>query len=327
MADFFYRTSIRVRAPWLLDAAQLNELDAIVAEQWSRLSDYRERKVEREVDEALPSEIERTYPKPEKKKDKEAVKEALRGQMANRNGNQNKHLEVALLMAGGKKLTADSIKEVIQHAAVPDSEIKVLNLKLKVAEVTADFEIDTDNNAISCRVSPEQLPESRETFAAIRDWIAKHQPAGWQIKWFDLCFWLWMAWLAFAFLSAQIIDSRSSKSTSPYQPQAVEIVKEGVNATNQAKAIELMLALQTGYNPSPPPPKIPKWWVPSVAIGLLACLVFSIKPGSHIGIGKAESTVRLWRKWIQILSVVLPGLIFSSFAWPALSDFIKSWFK
>jgi len=55
--------------------------------------------------------------------------------------------------------------------------------------------------------------------------------------------------------------------------------------------------------------------------------VLSIKPGSHISIGKAETKVRFWRKWIMLSTVVVPGLVFSSFVWPTLSDLIKSLFK
>ena len=326
MADFYYQTSISVRAPWLLDATQLQELDSIVAEQWVRLSEYRERKMQREVEEALPFEIERAFPKPEKKKEKEAVREALCARIAEQNQNYNRHLVVSIVLAGGKKLTTSSIREAIQHAAVSDSEVKKLSLTMKVSDIIADFEIDTRYNEISCRVSPEVLPESRETFSALRGWLAKHQPAKWQVRWGDLCFWLWMTWFAFSCFSAIAIVA-SLRPPSSFQPQAVEILREGVTATNQAKAIELILALQTGYSPTPVSSKFPKWWLPSVGIGLLACVLFSVKPESHIGVGREESTVRSWRKWIRTLSVILPGLIFSTFAWPALSDIVKSWFK
>lgn len=327
MADFYYQTSISIRAPWLLDATQLAELDAIITDQWKRLNEYRDKKIEREVEEAFSSEIETTYPQPEKKKEKEAIRDALRQRISERYQNQNKHLEISLILAGGKKLVANSIKEAIQHAAVADAEVEKLSVNLRVADVNADFEIHADYNQISCRVSPEALPESREAFASIRDWIAKHRPARWQSRWGDLCLLLWIIWFAYSFLSLSILDSKSRKSPSQYQTQAVDIVKQGVSSTNQAKAIESMLALQTGYNPNPTPSKAPRWWLPSVAFGLLACLVFTIKPGSHIGIGKAEVKVRLWRRWVQLLTVVLPGLLLSSFAWPALSDFIKSLFK
>lgn len=228
-------------------------------------------------------------------------------------------------MTGGKKLVTGSIKEAIQHAGTSDTEVKTLAFKLNVADVKADFEIDTDYNQVSCRVSPEELSESRETFGAIRDWMAKHQPNRWQSKWIEFTFALWMVWLLYFWLSVILVISH--KEQSSYQIETVEMVKQGVTITNQSKAIELMLALQTGYNPKPSIAIAPKWWLPSLAFGLLACIIFSIKPSSHIGIGKAEAKVRLWRKWIQLLTVVVPGLLFSSFAWPPLSSLIKSFFK
>jgi|ERR1035437_583272 hypothetical protein len=74
MADFYYQTSLSVRGPWLLDSAQLSELDTIVIEQWKRLNEYRDKKIEREVEQALPSEIESAYPKPEKRRIKKRFK-------------------------------------------------------------------------------------------------------------------------------------------------------------------------------------------------------------------------------------------------------------
>jgi len=277
MADFYYQTSMAISGPWLLDRSQLTELDAVITEQWKRLNEYRDKKIEREVEEALPSEIEATSLNPEKKKEKDAVRDVLRGRIGDRFQNQHKHLGVSLLLSGGKKLVASSVKEAIEHAGASDSEVHEFALDLKVADVHAQFEIDAGYNRVSCRVSPESLPESRETFASLRDWIAKHQPKRWQSKWGDLSALLWMIWIVFFSASAAVLSSKDSKSGSSYQTQAVELVKQGITATNQAKGIEALLALQTGYDPKPPPSKTPKWWLPSVGWGFLACILFSIK--------------------------------------------------
>ena len=110
MADFYQQTSVTIDGPWLLDSEQMTELDSIITEQWERLCDYREKKIERETEEKFPAEIESDYPKPEKKKDKEAIRGALQARIAQSYPNHYESLSVELSMSGAKKLSPNPSK-------------------------------------------------------------------------------------------------------------------------------------------------------------------------------------------------------------------------
>jgi hypothetical protein len=327
MPDFYYQTSIKVTGPWLVDINQLLALDAIVADQWQRLGAYREKRINQKVEQLLADEIEDARPNLEKKGERDELRDSLRSRVENDLYNVNYELDVTLLLTGGKKLIAKSFKEASSHVGASDAEVAAFLVNMSVAEVRAYLEFDGRYDQVSLHISPENLPESREAFSAMREWVTQHRPKRWQQLWGNLIFFLWVFWLfGVAFLGSSWF-SIFAKPPSDYQKQAVELLKQGITVTNQTKAIEALLGLQTGYNPGPRASEYPRWWWPSIALGLLACAAFSIKPGSHIGIGRGERTVKLWRGWIRILTVVGPGLMFSSFVWPAIGDFIKSLFK
>jgi hypothetical protein len=130
MAEFYYQTSTRVRGPWLLDNEQMKELDDILSDQRARLAEYRQEKIRLEVEKELPGEMKWLCREAEKKEDPGAVREALRKRIAGSYQNEPNNLDIVLLLQGGKKLVAKSLREASSHAGVSDAEVVGLNAAL-----------------------------------------------------------------------------------------------------------------------------------------------------------------------------------------------------
>src|SRR5258706_1711545 len=110
--------------------------------------------------------------------------------------------------------------------------------------------------------------------------------------------------------------------------QARELLKSGVNASNDKKALEILLAIESGYEapPSPPSssPRISRRSTALVIGTFLCCLIFSFPPRSVLGIGRGEKVLQRWNWWLKFISVSVPGYLASIYLWPRLAALL-SW--
>jgi hypothetical protein len=308
----WYRTSLAIRARWLIDRAQLKELGLVIDEQRARLTEYQDRIIAESIEKRLPGEVELARVQGLHKR-AEAIRVELR-ELIRRFPPGINSSSVILELQGGKIFRTGSIKEALNDASVSDAMVNKITVQLQVAEVRATMEISRDSNWLSLRVFPESEVESRDLFAAIRDWISKHRPGWWQLWWGQLIGLAWTAWLVL--LTALLYFSMKGK----YRQAADELLATGVSSDNQARAIETLLALEAGYEKAPPDP----WLYPSVICAFLACVVFSIRPKTYVGIGKGEESVKFWRRWIRVVSIAVPALVFIALVWPVLGEWIRA---
>jgi hypothetical protein len=103
-----------------------------------------------------------------------------------------------------------------------------------------------------------------------------------------------------------------------YQPEAKQLLQQGVNANNEQKAIELTLAIISGAGSKS------SWFRPGIQgwgfwIAGLALLVgLSVRPEAVIGIWEGKRRLKFWRLWIRTVWVSIPVLILRSVIWPRL---------
>lgn len=196
-------------------------------------------------------------------------------------------------------------------------------MESKDIEVSLIF--DGNYRKVSLKVSPERLPESRETFAGLKDWIDSNQPTKWQQHWTRIASLMW-AVLLFGFLGVTFTYAVLGSSPSPYHAQATSLLKQGISATNELKAVETILALQSGASATGLNKPVPIWWFGALGLGLLACAVASIQPNAHLAIGKGVSLVKRWRLWIKFITITVPSFVFASFVSPWLVSLIQKLF-
>lgn len=121
MGDLYYSTQLTVYGPWLLDTAQLDELDKVLSIAWDGLCRYREQAIRREVREILEERQNRGLQQPKNKAEEEELLESVTEQVSQHSSNFRDSKEITLFLKGERKLKVDSFKEALGHAAVSDT--------------------------------------------------------------------------------------------------------------------------------------------------------------------------------------------------------------
>jgi len=325
MPDYYYRTSSSEKGPWLLDREQMQGLDELFTAQRLVLQNYRKQKINAQVESELLEALKSDDKKQLNKKEKDALKQTLLERVSERSSFNPDSIMVETRLNRNRKLVTHCIGEAMSHAAIEDAHVEKLIVCMKVADVHAHWEFEKATNRVSINVEPEELKTGRDVFDVINQWLDRNKPPTWQQCWGDICYLLWMAMIVIGFGGTALLSQLSAQSL-PFRDQAFQLLQSGINATNQVRAIELLLAIQSGYTAQPRPSFYPQWWFPSVGLALLACVAFSVRPGSHLGVGAGKKRVQRWRWWVKCISVTFPTLLASSFLWPRIEELLKSLF-
>ena len=90
-----------------------------------------------------------------------------------------------------------------------------------------------------------------------------------------------------------------------------------------AEGVKLLLEIQLANRIS----FIIQPWMKVLFIGIVVLgIVVRIRPLVVLGIGKGIKYLRIWRIWMKIIGVTIPTLLFGSFVWPLIEDFVKGFF-
>jgi hypothetical protein len=128
-----------------------------------------------------------------------------------------------------------------------------------------------------------------------------------------------VAWIATAALT--------SNNRGVLIAEAHRLLKNGVTAAEQSKAIELLLALDSGYDVGAGPRGMTaRGWI-IVVCGTAIALAASVPPKTTIGIGRGRSAIRRWRIWVRFVGVTVPTMIFGNLVWPQIQQIISSLWK
>ena len=99
------------------------------------------------------------------------------------------------------------------------------------------------------------------------------------------------------------------------------MAKQGVNPTNEARAIQLLLYMELGYEPVPTPTVRnypgPQFWVYFFLI-LAIVIAFRLPPKGAIGIWAGKRSLEWQRGWVRLVSITVPSLLVGSFFVPIL---------
>jgi hypothetical protein len=127
-------------------------------------------------------------------------------------------------------------------------------------------------------------------------------------------------------IAGAVFGIRSSLASARYRSEARKIVSEGVSATNQFRALEVLLALSSEESAnSNGDVYLPGWFLFFLAVGFLVCVALSFPPKVVLGVGKGQSRLQFWRRWLTFLSVTIPSAICSTFLWPWVVDLVKAY--
>jgi len=323
MPELIYPTSIKAKGPFLISLDSLKQFDSILDEQMGALREYRARVIKKRVEQKLlqakttdPGEL-------------QALEERHRTILEN-DYELRESTTLELSLSDGGRLIVKSFSEAATHTEVSRTLATGFTIAMQCGGVSLSLDAESDdfNTDIKLRVSPSGSEAAKSLFSVVSRWLRSIRAPRWQQLWCKaghLKFLVWSALIGILFLT--LMFSSSDFDSRYYKKQGDDIVKQGVSPSNQLKAIETLLAIQS-ESPAPGPTRhiVGNWFWFLLTTGFVTCLILSYPPKLILGLGIGEDRIAAWRKWIQFVSVAIPGFVASNFLWPFVAENVKKLF-
>jgi hypothetical protein len=318
MGQFVYSTRLSFSAPVLIDRESLEVLDKIVTDEEQKLVAANEREIQ-QVSELNYQKKNR----PSSWKLEEYIEEQKSTYPFSR---REKRFVVSFL--GGKRFDGQSLTEILRQPEVEKDVPVGFSYKLTVGSFEAEIETSRRDHELNIVTSPEHSSASRELFASLQSWANKVKAPAWQML---LCRFGSYAWvlflLLFCFSAPALVEQAKDTRKAVLREQAFQILTNGLKQDQQLKAVELILAFESGFEPPHPLKKeillSRTFWL-IFFLSLAVCVIVSIRPTVEIGIGRGQARIKLWRRWLTVAFLSLPTWVVGTFFMPKIDAFLKS---
>jgi hypothetical protein len=193
--------------------------------------------------------------------------------------------------------------------------------EIERAGISAEVEL-SDYGSLSIHVHPTTSEAAYHLHRKLTEWADARRPTRRETLFVESA--SFVAGMAALFWSFIMFSVNVHTGQSPYVQQAHELLsKGGVNPGNQDKALELMLAIGSGYGiPSANTLTGPPAWQWSVLMSLLiVCVLGGLSPRTIVGIGKGAEQYRGWSRVRRWILYVVPAFLVSTYTLP----FLKRW--
>jgi hypothetical protein len=162
---------------------------------------------------------------------------------------------------------------------------------------------------------------AEEIFAKLQDWASDIKPKRWLQIWHAYAFFAGMFLYVWCIVAIVAFGQISGPKEGPsiIRQQAREMARQGVTQTNQTRALELLLSIESGYEPTPSPmirdfPDM-RFYI-YFAAGLFVLIFACIPPSGALGLWRGKSSIQVQQRWIRFVSVSVPGFIGGSILLP-----------
>lgn len=323
MKGISYNTEIWLGGPWLINRKALEELSNIIENGYKKLMKHANEMLEERVNET----IEERYGKKEFEQflpnEKEQKRQKIRELIKNYFFDKDKIINVKF--EKGKYFSTDSLSKAIIVPELSNANISGFEVSYGAANINVSIVVDSDGLRI--RTYPEKNELAKELFVELRDWAYRNRHPLWQRAWKNIAGFHWMIWLACFVISAPFIQTPKDIAINKAKSEVHKLIANGLSKEDTTKAIELILQIESGYAPDiENKPLFPRWFKLFFWISLIISIILSFVPKLVIGIGRGNLKIILWKKWLRLISITIPGLIFTSFLWPYISHWVLNFF-
>lgn len=320
MAELHYPTKVELVGPWLITAEQLEALDEVVDREAVALQTSADARLANYLDDYIARHFE-SYQVEQREKIR-----AERRSDWQKSGSYEVKRELRVSLQDHKRLSASTFKEASRHPEIAASRIVELEMELGNGETRCSLSIGgrwNDNN-LRLSVSGDNQQDRESLFFALRKWVSDCQAPGWQRAWnWTASHWTqWFIWWALV-VSFFLKDLLVKSGDSPYVDAAHKLLAKGIDSKDITKALEFILALESGYGIRSSPSGNPILFLLVAVGGLLVCIALSIHPHFEVGLGKGRSRLRFWNWWTRCVAVSLPIFVLSTVAENFISEIIR----
>jgi hypothetical protein len=115
---------------------------------------------------------------------------------------------------------------------------------LQVGVTKASLSLSPDSETLYVEVSAEQQTVGLALFGLLENWISDIRPPRWQRLWARFTLLFVVVLFAWCLMGAILLFQPVTPAASVrYQSEAQQLLKQGINQSNQNKATELVLAI------------------------------------------------------------------------------------
>ena len=361
MAQTFFNAVMNVTGPWWLTKKHLEELDAIVDKYFSKMVAESEEAIKREIDEEYDRlikerrkllQVERVVEKgldaleadPSSELEQSAKHAAKRGGLKSKGVQaecrrraeqtvRRKHSyypnerSATIEVQEGSKIQGESFAEILRQPSLEmatPTEVK-MEVKANGATCTVGFRSFA---GLMVQYYPENSPVVSELFASLREWALRNQPSRWQRIWVRLD---GLQWLLF-FLLLVVVSwvAAPEKKEPPYVKEAHVILERGMTEADERRAVEILLAVSTGYKPAGSAvvadSRNEKPVLLFLLISFLMTAILTVQPPKFlVEVGRGVRSWGRWNWWIRLVSKVIPAFLIAQLLIPVGRYFVVSW--
>lgn len=330
MSELHYRTTISIPGPWLIEGESLVSLDELLTHELAILDGIRKRELNNEVKRSLSRLRAESYfaAKSDDRK-KEAEKEN-KAHVIKYSEHRHVTREVVVALANGQKVKAESFSEILRVPEAQSGTVESCEVEIRCGEFRASIAFPKYyGQSMEISVSPPSKEAAAQFFVRIEQWAQSNASPKWVRMWRDLH--PLPLTIAPAILGALSLAGVSEQVSTPdIRESARNLLKADLTTEEQAEAFQLILS-SIAASPAPQRKMVAEpWFVVAAGITALMCVLLWFPPKSAIGIGTGVRSIKRWRTWLWIVSVVIPGFafmgVFSSIVGSALFESLRPYF-
>jgi hypothetical protein len=332
-----HQTTGSVRGLWLLDENALGNVDSLIDEyevDATKANKHdvdlafhqRKRDLERSPHYAQLSDA-----------DKAAQDKELKEETRSRHPYDQDERTVEVTFNSGKRARASRFAELIGDPHIADETPHTFVVRCRKGKHEATMKLSRlfGTSSIDISATPEDTPGAEVAFERVKAWAEATTQGWWPQIWAGgLAFLSYV--IAFAIMAISWLIYTATQSTyisssnNELSAEGRRLIDGGLKPEDERKAIEILLALHTGYRPPQTKydPLFPSWWIVLCATMLVLCFLLSCSPTTMIALGKGRRLVpRIHRRlglvnWL-LVTVVVGGIgvaaivkvVFSSVGW------------
>jgi len=229
----------------------------------------------------------------------------------------------SLYLTRGREIQAYRFSEAASQPVGEQETALGFSSYVKVGEVEAKIRLRSER--ISIEVEPNHVEVAQELFGALSNWANDIEAPKWQQRWLqfkELAIALLLFALIIGFVLVPLFNwGNAGKSASILE--ARKLLASGINSSNEQRAITLLLAIASDYDPGLPAPSLGlRYW----SYLLVSCVIFLIAsscPSVSIGLWKGRRQLRASRAWIRTVTVAMPTILASTLLVPWLLHWLR----